>query len=183
MSRLTRLVAAVAATLAVIGCATAMTVSSHVERGVDFAMYHTYDWGPADALPTGDPRLDQNPLFRDHVQGAVEKQLAGRGFERAASSGIPDLRIHYHASINRRIDVTTADRGYGSCLGDDCTAGVLAYEAGTLVLDIVDTRTNRVIWRGWAQDSVEDMLDDRDRMAEKINEAVLRMLSRLPRGF
>ena len=43
---------------------------------------HTYDWGPADALPTGDPRLDQNPFFKDHLEGAVEKELATRGFDR-----------------------------------------------------------------------------------------------------
>ena len=54
------------------------------------------------------------------------------------------------------------------------------YEAGTLVLDLVDARTNRVIWRGWAQDSVEDMLNDPDRMAEKIDQAVTRMFALLP---
>ena len=54
------------------------------------------------------------------------------------------------------------------------------YEAGTLVLDIVDTRSNRLLWRGWAQNSVEDMLDDPDRMAKTIEEAVARMLRRLP---
>ena len=51
------------------------------------------------------------------------------------------------------------------------------------MLDIVDTRTDRVIWRGWAQDSVEDILDNQDRMARKINEAVRRMLERLPRSL
>ena len=63
------------------GCATTMTVSSHVDRAVDFAHYRTYDWGPADALPTGDARLDANPFFKDHLQGEVEKQLAAKGFE------------------------------------------------------------------------------------------------------
>jgi hypothetical protein len=48
------------------------------------------------------------------------------------------------------------------------------------VIDIVDTRTNRVIWRGWAQDTVEGVLDNQDRMARKIDEAVTRMLARLP---
>src|SRR6188472_936791 len=86
--------------LAFSGCAT-MTVSSHVQRGLDFSQYRTYDWGPADALPTGDPRLDRNPFFRDHVEGAVEKQLAARGFSRPMS-GTADLLLHYHASITQR---------------------------------------------------------------------------------
>jgi uncharacterized protein DUF4136 len=157
-----------------------MTVGSHVDRGINFARYRTYDWGPADALPTGDPRLDKNPFFKDHVEGAVEKQLAARGLE-MSTSGTPDLLIHYHASISQRIDVNRLDRGYGYCYGVDCPPDAIEYEAGTLVLDIVDSRTNRVIWRGWAQDTVEGVLDNEDEMARQINEAITRMLARLPR--
>ena len=181
MRRLLRLTAAVTVALAMTGCAT-MSVSSHVERGIDFARYRTYDWGPADALPTGDPRLDKNPFFQDHMQGEVEKQMAAKGFERSAS-GTPDLLIHYHANITQRIDVNRVDEAYGYCYGENCDPQVIEYEAGTLVLDIVDARTSRVIWRGWAQDSVGAVLDNQDRMARKINEAVTRMLVRLPRTF
>ena len=158
------------------GCAT-MSVSSHVERGLDFNQYRSFDWGPADELPTGDPRLDRDPFFKDHVQGAVEKQLAQRGLQLSDS---PDLRIHYHAAVTRRVNVSGVDRERGYCYSNNCHAEVLEYEAGTLVLDFVDTRTNRVIWRGWAQDTVGKMLDDRDVMERKINEAVTRMLARLP---
>jgi hypothetical protein len=86
--------------------------------------------------------------------------------------------VHYHASIDQRLDVHDVTRRYGHCLGDECQAEIATYEAGTLVLDIVDTRTNDVIWRGWAQDSVEGVLDNPDKMARQINEAVERMLAR-----
>lgn len=157
-----------------------MNVSSHVDRSAPFASYRTFDWGPADALPTGDPRLDKDPFFQDHVQGAVEKELAARRFERSAPGASPDLLIHYHASINQRIDVNRVDQEHGYCYEEDCRVRVNEYEAGTLVLDIVDAHTNRVIWRGWAQDSVADMLRDQDKMARKINEAVRQMLARFP---
>jgi hypothetical protein len=160
-------------------CAT-MNVSSHVQRGLDITQYRTYDWGPADALPTGDPCLDQDPYFQDHVQGAFEKQMAALGFERANSENRPDLLIHYHASITQRIDVDRLDQTYGYCYEDDCRVHVTDYEAGTLVLDIVDARTNRVIWRGWAQHNVEGVLGHRDKTVRKIGEAVRRMLERLP---
>ena len=54
--------------IAAAGCAT-VDVGSHVERGLDFRQFHTYAWGPADALPTGDPRLDKNPFFNDDQIG------------------------------------------------------------------------------------------------------------------
>jgi uncharacterized protein DUF4136 len=158
-----------------------MNVSAHMQRGLDVARYHSYDWGPADALPTGDPRLDQDPYFKDHLEGAVEKQLALRGFERP-STGTPDLLIHYHASINRRIDVDRTDRQYGYYHDPDGTR-VFEYEAGTLILDFVDTRTNSVVWRAWAQDAVQGMLESRDVMGRKIDEAVTRMLEHFPKGL
>jgi hypothetical protein len=161
------------------GCASSMNVSSYVEHVLDVSRYRTYDWGPADALPTGDPRLDRNSFFRDHMEGAVEKQLAARGMERSAP-GKADLLIHYHASIDRRLNVNAADRQYGYCSADDCPAYVSEYEEGTLVLDVVDTRTNRVVWRGWAQDHVEPMLNNPDTMERKINEGVTRMMERFP---
>lgn len=178
MRRLLRLAAVAIAALAVTSCATTMTVSSHAERGLDFSQYRSFDWGPPDALPTGDPRLDKNAFFKDQVQGAVEKELAARGIELAASA-MPDLLIHYHANITQRIDPNRVDRAYGYSAPD--RGGAIEYEAGTLVLDVVDTRTDRLIWRGWAQNSVEDMLDDPDRMAQTIHEAVTRMLLRFPR--
>src|SRR6478672_11975395 len=83
------------------GCAS-MTVSSHIEHGVNFSDFVTYDWGPPDNLPVGDPRLDNNPFFNDYLQGAVEKQLAGKGYVRAVT-GAPYLLVHYHATVNQRM--------------------------------------------------------------------------------
>jgi hypothetical protein len=166
-----------AAGLLVVGCAT-MGVSSFVDRGVNFAQYRTYGWGPADALPTGDPRLDSNPFFKDHVEGAVDKTLASRGFTRPAS-GTPDLLIHYHASVTQRLDVNTADRRHGYCY-DDCQPRITEYEEGTLVLDFVDPRTNKVVWRGWAKDTIEGVLEDQSLMERRIDEAVRRMMEQFP---
>jgi hypothetical protein len=168
--------AACAATI--VACAATMTVSSHVERGLDFSRYRSFAWGPADTLPTGDPRLDQNSLFKDRVQGAVEKQLAQRGLP--LTTGETDLLIHYHANISRRIDPNQADRAHGYCPSGDCLLAPIQYEAGTLIVDVIDARTNRLVWRGWAQMGVENLLHDSDRMAQTIDRAVTRMLQRLP---
>lgn len=164
--------------IVVAGCASTMAVSSYVDRSIERQAYHTFDWGPADALPTGDPRLDRDPFFKDQVQGAVERQLAGRGV-RLASSAAPDLLIHFHAHVARRIDPNLVDRAHGYCAEGACPDAA-TYEAGTLVLDVIDVRTNRLIWRGWARQDIENALNDRDRMARMITDAVTRMLKRFP---
>lgn len=181
MSRLSNnaLLAIGMATIAAACATTSMTVSSHVRGDLEVARYRTYAWGPADALPTGDARLDQNPYFHDYMQGAVEKELAARGL-RPSTSDAPHLLIHYHASVDTRIDVSRSEHEYERCQGADCSSWIQDYEAGTLVLDVVDARTNRLIWRGWAQDTVE-AFENRDRMARKVAEAVRRMMATFPR--
>jgi hypothetical protein len=164
--------------LAVTGCAT-MNVSSHVEQGLDFTQYHTYGWGPADALPTRDPRLDGDPFFHDHMQGAVDKSLQSRGLA-LTTSGTPDLLLHYHANVTERLRASSLDQPDGTCTSESCWGGVTEYEAGTIVLDVVDARTSRVIWRGWAQEDLQRLIDDHDKMAKDIDQAVARMLRRLP---
>lgn len=174
-----RIVGICIAAVVAAGCAT-MTVSSHVERGVVFSDYVTYDWGPPDQYPVGDPRLDNNPFFKDHVMGAIEKQLERKGYERA-SSGDADLLIHYHASVNQKVDVYTADSQYGYCYAN-CQPQVVDFEQGTLVVDIVDTHTNKVVWRGWAQDVMNGIIDNQQRLEKQVDEGVGKMMLLLPQG-
>ena len=178
MRKVTVIFAAIAA-VAVAGCAT-MTVSSHIERGINFSEYVTYDWGPPDNLPVGDPRLDNNPFFTDYLQGAIEKRMAAKGYDRAVAGGA-DLLIHYHASVSQKIDVDDVDHRYGYCY-ENCEPRYFNYEEGTLVIDLVDTNTNKVIWRGWAQDSMNGIIDNQARLEKQVDESVTRMMMQLPRG-
>ena len=155
-----------------------MTVSSHIERTARFEDYVTYDWGPPDNLPVGDPRLDNNPFFVDYLLGAVEKRMAAKGYEQAVT-GTPDLLIHYHANVSRRVEVYESDTYHGYCYGD-CQPQVADYEQGTLVIDVVDTRTNKVVWRGWAQDVMNGIIDNQDRLEHQIDEEVSKMMRLLP---
>lgn len=179
ITRLGRFTALALSALALTGCAS-MNVSSYVERGIDLRQYHTYNWGQADAQSTGDPRLDNNRFFEERVRAAVEKELASRGFEKT-TSGAPDLLVHYHASIRQKIDVRDLDREYAYCDDDDCRPYV--YDAGTLFVDVVDPRTNTLVWRGWAEGSVDGVIDNQEWMEARIDDAVTRILQRLPRGL
>ena len=114
--------------------------------------------------------------------GAVEKEFYAHGFKQATAD-TADLLIHYHANISERIDVNHVDREYGYCYDVECTARIIRYEAGTLLIDVVDAKTNRVVWRGWAQTSVENVIGHPERLSRMINDAVERMLARFPRAI
>jgi hypothetical protein len=150
------------AALTLVGCAT-LRVGSHADSGVVWSKYKTFAWGPADALPAGDARLDRDPVFRDRVEGAIEKAMTAHGFERSARSERPDLLIHYHANITERLNID-AER----------------YESSTLVVDIIDASTNVLMWRGWASGSVEGELANRDRLRRRIDNDVTGIFESLP---
>ena len=172
-SRLVRLAVSAVSAVALTGCAS-IDVHSYLERGADLGRYHTYAWAPADAISTGDPRLDGNPFFEERVQADVEKQLATRGFEK--TSGTPELLLHYHANVTQRVDAYTADLKYGYC--NECRPYI--YDAGAIVLDLVDASSNKLVWRGWAEDSLDGAIDNQQLMERQIDKAVARILQRLP---
>jgi len=172
-----RLAAAAVATALLAGCATTQ-VSSFLERGIDISRYRAYAWGPPDMLATGDPRLDSNPFFQTRVQAEVDRRLAAQGFEKTDAAAA-DLLVHYHVSVTQRIDVNSVDQQYGYC--NDCRPDL--YDAGTLTLDLVDARTNRLAWRGWAARSFDGVLDRQEWMEQQIDRAVARILDQLPRAF
>ena len=162
-----------AATLAT-ACAT-MRTGSYLERGADFSRYHTYAWGPADALPIGDPRLDNNPIFRDYLQGAVERGLHRHNLVLIPDSERPDLLIHFHATVRQIFDVGAANHDHGASAANEIS--VVDYDEGTLVIDMIDARDNRLVWRGWATDSVSGIVGSQERMEKKLTEAVMTMLA------
>lgn len=169
----------VAATFAV-GCAT-LNVSSHVERSINFEQFVTYGWEAADPLPTGDPRLDNNAFFVDYLTGAIEKQLAARGY-RPATDTPPDLLIHYHANVSQRFEVHGVQPNtYPNC-SPNCEPAIVEYEEGTIVIDLVNAATGKLVWRGWAQDNFRGVIDNQDVMRDQIARSVDHMFRQLPAG-
>ena len=154
-------------------CAT-MRVDAALERGMDFTQYHSYTWAAADRFSTGDPRLDNNEFFITRLKGNVDRVLAERGLEKAGP-GTASLVVHYHASVRERIDVNVVDAKYGYC--EDCHSSI--YDAGTITLDFVDARTNRLVWRGWSEGTLEG-IDSQAIIEARVDDAVTKILQKLP---
>ena len=91
--------------------------------------------------------------------GAVGLTVAKVGeAEVMLGSGTPDLLVHYHANINHRFEVNEAE---ANC-SYNCQPRTIDYEQGTLVIDVLNARSSKLVWRGWAQDSVQGIIDNQD---------------------
>jgi hypothetical protein len=152
-------------------------VHTYVPRSTDLTRYHTYAWAPPGAFPTGDPRLDNNTLFIERLQRAVERQMARKGWATAAGDQA-DLVIHFHARVDQRLELTDV-HGAGRT-NEDSGGGPVIYDAGTLLLDVIERRSNTLVWRGWAEGSVEGVIDNQAWLNEKIDAVVARILVTFP---
>ena len=170
--------AAAVVALALTGCAP-LRVNSYLERGADFTRYHSFASVERTSFSTGDPRLDNNRFFSQRVEEAIDLQLSARGFEKT-SRGDADLLIHIHASVDQRLESAALDRIDGHCIDNDCRSRV--YDTGTLLVDMIDRRTNRLAWRGWAEGSLDGVIDDQRWMETVIDETVAKIFARLPRN-
>ena len=193
------------AVLALAGCAT-LQVRTDYDPEASFTQLSTYDWVDREADASGDPALN-SPLLQRHIRDAVEGELGGMGY-RKVTSETPDFRIAYRvmAEEKSRVDRSYGYAGpyvypgyfypgyfgyrfYGgrsftpyyrySGAGYAGTGRVREYLRGTLVLDIIDVRTDEVVFRGWAIKSLHhDPRPDNVRMY--VDEAVEKILKDFP---
>jgi hypothetical protein len=176
MTRFRRLIPVVGAAVvaAVIAASAPVAVTSFTERGVQVSRYRTYDWAPVDAAVPGDPRLENNTIFHEYLQGAIDRGLRARGYEQTALT--PDLRVHYHASATQRIYISGSEPTRERCT--DCAVQV--YDEGTVLIDLVDARTGALVWRGSAQTDIAGAVADQSQLERTIERVVTRILNALP---
>lgn len=174
---LVRLVPAAVLALAFtsLGCGL-RAVHAHTARGVDLGRYQEYAWAPAAQSRTGDPRLDNNDIFREHVREMIDRQLIGKGFTKSPSSLEPDVLVHYHTSISQRMDLHEL-APWDVCV--ECTPFV--FDAGTVVIDLVDAQSKSLLWRGWAEGNISGLIDDQARLEVEIARIIGRIFAPLSR--
>lgn len=162
------------AAMALTAACGAVTTGSYVATGTNLGGYATYGWGEIGEAATGDPRLDANPFFFDRVRARVDEGLEARGF--AAAEATPDLVVHVHTSVTQDIDTSLIDQEF--CAESACRPFV--YDSGTLVVDLVDPSTSRLVWRGWAESTFGEVINDQAAMERRIDVSVSEILARLP---
>jgi hypothetical protein len=174
-SRTLLFTSALLATSLLVACAP-LSVHSTTGRNVDFKAYKTYRWADDGPRTTGDPRVDGNPFFEGRLVSAAEKELATRGYEK--TDGAADLVLHYHVNFREQFDIADRDASYTRACTDCFVSSV--YQAGTIVLDLVDARTNTLVWRSWAEGSMDGAIDNQRFMEERIDAAVKKIVATVP---
>jgi Domain of unknown function (DUF4136) len=165
---------AIALSIAMILLASVASVAQQVktdyDRNANFAQYKTYSWS---SVKTKDP------LLVDRIKSAVNSTLAARGFTQVDSGG--DLSItameitRNHQTLN-----TFYDGGFGGWRWGgfgDATTTTDTYKVGTLVVDLFDTQSRELVWRGSSSDTVSNKSD---KNIKNLNNGVEKMFKHFP---
>ena len=169
-----------------LGCSS-LKVTSDYDPEANFAPYRTYTWLEHPAQNTTQA-LD--PLLHQRILAAVETQLGERGYVRIFE-GSPDFLIGYHLRTENKLDVQTINRSYGYAYGRYGRWGmgypvggysetrVTEYAEGTFILDIVDGKSNELVWRGSAQGRIREKKTPKER-DEAVRKTVAAVLEKFP---
>jgi uncharacterized protein DUF4136 len=169
----------VAATLltvaGIIGIAAAMDdVSTEYDKSFDFATIKTFS--AKIATPWG------NPIMESSVLKEIEDGLSSRGWQKVPE-GEADAEVLIHGSTQQKDKITTFYNGgyyggwgwYGYWGGPGMTTVTThTYTEGTLVVDIFNTRTKQLVWRGTIVDELKKKQDHRQKQIEKSSDKLFK---------
>jgi len=148
----------------------------------DFSTAHTFDWYPPPL--TGDPRLD-SPLLDGRIRSAVSAELQKRGLQ-PADGDAADLLVTFSKALADRVEYHVVNRHYGYEPGwgmqrrpGATSTYVDAYTEGSLILDLIDARTQKLVWRGHVSGRVKEKLPEAQRQA-RLQKAVADLLADFP---
>lgn len=166
--------------IALSGCAT-MEIAHDYDTAYDYSKLNTYSWVPAGPKGRG---FRGNSLLEDRVRSAVDRQLQAKGFVKTEGRS-PDFFVNYTVTLDQKTNIQIIQEHYdyrpitwGAAPGHTMV-DVHEYDEGTLILDIIDARTRKLIWRGSAKDEV-NLSATPEKKTRKINEAVERILQGFP---
>ena len=168
----------------------AQSVRANWRLSAPFSTYKTYEWVPSDKK--------DHPFYRQFVDEYVNYALTKKKhLEQVSASQSPDLLVKYHFLTQEQMDTNTTYwgggwggwgmggwgmGGWGMGMGMGGMGWANTTQSprtiGILTLDMIDAKTNQLVWRGQA---TEDNIVTGGKNEEKqVAMSIFKMLQRYP---
>lgn len=178
-----RIVGITTALLMIAAVANAQDVSYNYDQQADFTKYKTYRWVDV----KGGDQID--PLIAKQITTAFEKNLALKGLTKVEGD-TADLAIAYNVAIDQEKQIQTWDTGgygagwgpryYGGYYGGgSSTTTTSTIYIGSVALDMYDSATKNLVWRGLASKQIDTKANPEKR-AKNLDKGSAKMLKNYP---
>jgi hypothetical protein len=164
---------------AIYGCAPTIKVSTDFDRAANFSSYKTY------ALVDIAAKDEVSDLNGDRIMKAIRENMKSKGFTEAGVEA--DLLVNAMTVLKEKRTVTANTnyygyggiyRPYGYWGGNSAvTFNSYDYVDGSLIIDIVNNKTQKLLWQGIGNAEIDKMPNNPD---EFINHAVTKILHGFP---
>jgi hypothetical protein len=153
----------------------AQQVKTDYDRNANFGKYKTYSW---EQVKTKDP------LDVDRIKNAVNAALAAKGWTQVNSGG--DVSIIAIQTTQDQQTLNTFYDGFGGGWGwrrfggggfGEATTTTETYKVGTLVVDLFDSKTKTLLWRGASRDTLSN---NSDKNIKNLDKGVGKMFKKFP---
>ena len=142
----------------------AQQVKTDYDHNANFGQYKTYSW---EKVQTKDP------LVVDRIKSAVNSALTAKGLTEVPSGG--DVEVFAIETTQNQQTLDTFYNGFGGGRRwggfgggfGDATTTVENYKVGTLVIDLFDAKSEKLIWRGSSSDTLSDKADKNTKNLDK----------------
>lgn len=166
---------------------TSLKVRTDFDDEIDFLRLEKFAWLSPELRdePGKGPDLLANPfvhntLLDKRVRETVEEVLTGRGYRETSDE--PDFHLRYEITtreVTRDTGPVYVGGGRYHGRGGVYSGyyGTYTYQEGTLIIDVIDPKTQRIAWRGWASTRISssNQVDE-----EKVRRYVTAILAAFP---
>jgi hypothetical protein len=174
MKFLSKIAASVGLMLVVATVSFAQDVKTDYDHNANFGQYKTYSW---EKVQTSDP------LVVDRIKSAVDSTLAAKGWALVPSGG--DVEVFAIETTQNQQTLDTFYNGFGGGRRwggfgggfGDATTTVETYRVGTLVIDLFDAKTEKLIWRSSSSDTLSEKAD---KNTKNLDKGVKKMFAHFP---
>lgn len=170
------------------GCASKPYVETDYQVGYDFSQLKTFN--VAESRQDVKENLIISPFTLGHVQATLASELAKR-YQASQEGAAADFIVNFHVVVEEKIDPRSYNElygygwygrgyyGYPRPFFYGMNSGVRVYEQGSLIVDIIDGKTNKPLWRGVSQKRLSRGLAP-ERQREILSGAVTEVIAQFP---
>jgi len=166
-------------TLLFVGCST-IDVSVDYDDSFNFKNAKTF------AVVKNNEMAD-NTLLNDRIISAIKNDLKLKNYQESAVESA-DLIVVFYTKVKEKSQVSTSFsgglgyRGYGRGYGYGggmTTTHQYDYEEGTLVIDVLNPKTKKIVWRAIGVKELSHKENPQER-TEAVNAAVKKIMEKFP---
>jgi Domain of unknown function (DUF4136) len=151
--------------------AAAQQVSVNYNHNQNFSNYHTYAWG------SNNPNQIQNSILAQVAQQDINSALQAKGLQMVQENQHPDLIVLASGGLRQETSWNAwGMRGIGGGMG-----GITPEQntEGTMIIDLHDAKTQSLVWRGIAQDTLSNKGNKDQEMVQK---SIKKMFKQWPKS-